>query len=453
MSNNIETNPVQLFLSVYFQSTFDNIESINRYLLEHKSVSELLEADQENTASPQQAMFLFFDAATEEICSSLKLDICLPDNALIKHIDNKIVTTELGNEAGVPSVPNALEKVESYAALCHIAEQHQLGNKLVVQTAYGDSGKTTFFISNEADFEQVAEQIIAEDKVKIMKHIRCVGTAIEGAATRAGTFVGPLLSELIGFETLTPYQGGWCGNELYEDCFSAEIRQTASQLTEKLGNTLYKRGYRGYFEVDYLIDLDDHQIYLGELNPRITGISAMTNTSPFCTQHLPLFLFHLLEYTDIALDIDPITFNTLCLAEGATGISGQLIIKYTQTDTQIMTQAPVSGVYRLNNGQLELIKTSANRQDARAIHEAYLMRIMNTDEHSYQGADLAILFVNQQLTTPQHALTTAANDWIAAVQTAFEWRELTQEEEELAGRFKNPVGLLKGFSDNGPEET
>ena len=40
-------------------------------------------------------------------------------------------------------------------------------------------------------------------------------------------------------------------------------------------------GYRGYFDLDFLIDTDSGEVYLGELNPRICGASPMTNHAAF----------------------------------------------------------------------------------------------------------------------------------------------------------------------------
>ena len=57
---------------------------------------------------------------------------------------------QLGNEAGAPSVPNVLVSVDSWETLVRVSTEAGLGTDLVVQTPYGDSGKTTFFISSEA---------------------------------------------------------------------------------------------------------------------------------------------------------------------------------------------------------------------------------------------------------------------------------------------------------------
>ena len=58
-----------------------------------------------------------------------------------------------------------------------------------------------------------------------MKRIDCRQAAIEACATRAGTIVGPLMTELVGFAELTPYKGGWCGNEIFADSFTPRIRR------------------------------------------------------------------------------------------------------------------------------------------------------------------------------------------------------------------------------------
>jgi hypothetical protein len=44
--------------------------------------------------------------------------------------------------------------------------------------------------------------------------------AINAVATKAGTFIGPLLSELIGHSQLTPNRGGYCGNEFSKNFFN-----------------------------------------------------------------------------------------------------------------------------------------------------------------------------------------------------------------------------------------
>ena len=96
---------------------------------------------------------VFFDEETEQICAELGYDLILPSHALRQRLDSKIVTTVLGNEAGAPSVPNVLaEQIDSWPTLIRVAGEAGLGTDLVVQTPYGDSGKTTFFLASESDW-------------------------------------------------------------------------------------------------------------------------------------------------------------------------------------------------------------------------------------------------------------------------------------------------------------
>lgn len=436
-------HPQVLLVTDDHSQVFQGIEDINTYLLNAPSVRSHIAQRKD---AKGHAVFLFFDEQIEVMCAEMGLDIFLPKNSLVREIDSKIVTTEIGNQAGVHSVPNALAKISSYSDLQQVAQQANLGPRLVVQTAYGDSGKTTFFIASEADYRAVAGEIESQDKVKVMRWVNCTGTAIEACATRWGTFVGPLLTELIGIKSLTPYAGGWCGNELYQGAFSADIRKQVLQKTQAMGDALYQRGYRGYFELDYLIDLDSGEVYLGELNARITGISAMTNLSDFSTTNIPLFLFHLLEYdTNVELGLDVNAFNQAVLTQGAMGTAAQVILKYTDDALTIVTQAPASGVYVMDNeGKLSLKKVGVSRREAMAANEAYVLRIMPKGDYAYHGGDLAIMFLNQVIRDARGQLNDVGNQWVRALKQQFQYRPLNQEERSAIELHNNPANVKSG---------
>ena len=209
---------------------FSSIEDINNYLLEHKTVIEYITG----RGGKPKGCFLMFDERTEELAKEIGLEICLPHAALRTRLDNKIETVRVGNRAGVPSVPNALAKVSCYADLCNAAAAAGLGSDLVVQTAFGDSGHTTFYIASEAAYQKYADQIEAEPEVKVMRRLRCRSTAIEACTMRGGTIVGPLMTELVGFAELTPYRGGWCGNELFAGRLHARDPSEGSGLCAAL---------------------------------------------------------------------------------------------------------------------------------------------------------------------------------------------------------------------------
>src|SRR6202008_1202375 len=328
---------------------FTSIEDINNYLLTHPEVLEYLNARNVN-GQVGKSLFLMFDEKTEVLAKAAGLDVCFPSAQLRSFLDNKVNTNRIAEKAGVACVPYVLSPVESYEHLRKISEK--LGESLVVQTPFGDSGHTTFFISNEEEFDLHKEEIIKEKEVKIMKRINCYGTAIEGCVTKHGTLVCPLMTELVGFKELTPYKGGWCGNEIYPDAFNADIREKAKKYTQQFGDQLRKEGYKGYFELDFLIDKDNGEIYLGELNPRISGVSSLTNHAKFAMDDVPLFLFHMLEWMNIPyeIDVNELT-NRWAKAENMDSWS-QLVIKHTRKTLELATAAPASGIWEMQkNGK------------------------------------------------------------------------------------------------------
>ena len=62
-----------------------------------------------------------FDEETEALAAECGLEVAHPSAALRHHIDSKIVTTRIGDEAGVPSEPNVLGWATSYAELQALA--------------------------------------------------------------------------------------------------------------------------------------------------------------------------------------------------------------------------------------------------------------------------------------------------------------------------------------------
>ncbi len=391
---------------------FESIEDINNYLLQHKSVVDLIE----KRGGKPKLTFLMFDERTEKLAQEIGAQIWFPKAKLRNRIDNKIETVRIGNKAGVPSVPNTLAKLKDYKQLGKIATDAGLGRDLVLQSAYGDSGHTTFFIKSEDDFRAHASEIIDHGEIKIMKRIDCRGAAIEACATKNGTIVGPLMTELVGFPELTPYRGGWCGNEIFPDAFTQKIRNKARDYTFKFGEQLRKDGFRGYFELDFLSDLKSGELYLGELNPRITGASSMTNHAAFAHADAPLFLFHLLEFSNVPFELDIDELNGRWAARENIDVWSQIVIKHTENTVDVLTNAPQTGIWRMReDGGVDYNRFDYHRRAVESEREAFFLRILKPGEYRYEGADLGILVVRGRVMNSKFELTERARRWISGI--------------------------------------
>ncbi|MFI8411952.1 hypothetical protein ACIGB6_05620 [Paeniglutamicibacter gangotriensis] len=151
---------------------------------------------------------VFCDEETEMICDELGCDLILPPAELRARLDSEIVTTGLGNEAGVASVPNVLTRGSDWSTLRREADAARLGDELVVQTPHGDSGKTTYFINKESGWDEHSAQVVGAD-IKVMHRINNLPVAVEAVLTCSGTLVGPFLTELAGHQDLTPCSSSW----------------------------------------------------------------------------------------------------------------------------------------------------------------------------------------------------------------------------------------------------
>ena len=72
-----------------------------------------------------------FDEETEQLAEELGLAVAFPTAELRHRMDSKIETTRLGEEAGVPSVPNTMGRGTDYGELLTLAANAGLGQMVL----------------------------------------------------------------------------------------------------------------------------------------------------------------------------------------------------------------------------------------------------------------------------------------------------------------------------------
>jgi hypothetical protein len=227
------------------------------------------------------------------------------------------------------------------------------------------------------------------------------------------------MTDLTGYPELTPYQGGWCGNDLFPDALSASQRSAAIDLVARLGDRLAQEGYRGFFEVDVLVDLASDEVYLGELNPRISGASSMTNVTAGAYADIPLFLFHLLEYFDVDYEVDVAEINDRWRDLAAVDVWAQLIMKEPDDSVERILAAPRTGTYHLeDDGSLRFVRVANDWHDVTHEDEAFFMRVYGPGDYRFKGADLGILVTKGRMQTSD-GLTERARRYISGIRSAY----------------------------------
>lgn len=414
---------------------FQSGEEINNWLLRHHEVRAHIAQVTPAGERPRIAA-VFFDEETEAICDELGYELILPKAALREHLDSKMVTTRIADSAGVSSVPNVITTVTSWEDLLAQTEQAGIGTDLVIQTAYGDSGKTTYFVANRKAFDKNADDIL-NTEIKVMKRINNRPIAVEAVLTRHGTVVGPFMTEITGHKELTPYRGGWAGNEMFPGVLDDPTRRAATQLVRKLGDRLGEEGYRGFFEVDVLLDTDTGDVYLGELNPRISGASAITNVTAGAYADVPLFLFHLLEFSGVEFDLDVDEINDRWEELASVDLWSHMVIKHTDAAVEQIDVAPPTGRYVLDShGRLAYSQGDLDWHQLGTEAESFFLRIYGPGDYRWKGADLGILVTKGRLQTRSGKLSIRAKHLIDSIRAMYAATPLPP----AAGVKGRPVG-------------
>ena len=227
------------------------------------------------------------------------------------------------------------------------------------------------------------------------------------------------MTDLTGYPELTPYKGGWCGNDLFPEALSDDHRAKAVDLVRRLGGRLGREGYKGFFEVDVLIDVDTDEVYLGELNPRISGASSMTNVTAGAYADIPLFLFHLLEYSDVDYQLDVEEINERWLELAAVDVWAQLIMKESKDAVERIVEAPRTGTYHMEeDGALRFVRQSYDWHDVTHEDEAFFLRVYGPGDYRFKGADLGILVTKGRM-QDAGGLTPRARRYLTAIRSMY----------------------------------
>ena len=162
------------------------------------------------------------------------------------------------------------------------------------------------------------------------------------------------------------------------------------------------------------------RVLLGELNPRITGLTPLTMQIAAEVRCVPLLLLHLLEWSDLHYEIDLDEANARFRGLAGTRGASQLILKQTAEGSGVVTHEPASGIWQLGKGGGARFARPAFEPSAIvAEDEALVVRTANQGSARSRGACLARLIAKGRMMTDEHRLAPRAHAWIDALTRTF----------------------------------
>jgi hypothetical protein len=155
----------------------------------------------------------------------------------------------------------------------------------------------------------------------------------------------------------------------------------------------------------------------------------MTNHAAFAHADAPLFLFHLLEFSEVDFELDVAALNDRWADPDNIDSWSQLVIKHTDDNVDIISEAPESGIWRFNRrGQLEYERFDYHRRAVEGEDEAFFLRISGPGDYRYEGADLGILVTRGRLMTKNFHLNERAKQLIKGIRRHFKARQMFARE-------------------------
>jgi biotin carboxylase len=207
---------------------------------------------------------------------------------------------------------------------------------------------------------------------------------------------------------------------LFPEALSDDQRAAAISHVRKMGDRLAQEGYRGFLEVDVLIDIDTDEVYLSEINPRISGASSMTNVTAGAYADVPLFLFHLLEFMDVKYAINVEEINERWRELAAVDVWAQLIMKEPNDSVERILASPQTGTWHLGeDGELTFARVTNDWHDITGEDEAFFLRVSGPGDYRFRGADLGILVTKGRMQTAE-GLTQRCRRYIDGIRSKYQ---------------------------------
>jgi len=253
-----------------------------------------------------KSLFLYkASTRSNRLAKELGLKVLSTPGEIRMRFENKKEFRVEGEKAGINLVPGETLLVDDLNEEKWGKYKESLGGKLVFQlpdyTVGGGFG--TFFINSKDDFTEFKDFVkrrreVREIKiVNVTKFIKGRQASITGCATKFGTVTSVLQTQIMDQPELAGLYGRsgvWLGHDWYVR-FSEKEQKSAEEQCQKWGEWMYKRGYKGIFGLDVVVDKDG-KVWPIECNSRYTGAFPVYTMMQIDRGEMPIDVWHLLEW-------------------------------------------------------------------------------------------------------------------------------------------------------------
>jgi len=135
----------------------------------------------------------------------------------------------------------------------------------------------------------------------------------------------------------------------------------------------------------------------------------------------------------VPYEIDVADINRRWALTAGDDVWSQIIIKETNPEVELLTAAPKTGVWRLDDkGRISFGRWANDWHSLIDETEAFYLSVATPGEYRYKGADLGILVARGRMGTADNQPTERCRQWVDAIKAQFAGTPVAPDEP--AGR-------------------
>jgi hypothetical protein len=301
-----------------------------------------------------------------------------------------------------------LGDVEDYAAFRQACVPH--GLKLAVDVTLADdvSGRAAVEIASQEDWD-AQELHFAGHRLIGRRPVSSQRYSIEILVTSSGFVHAPL--------TETRFERFWHIRDWVAVTIDADQTRDKQAAVlpriKKIAERLSAAGYRGAASIE-LCD-DGNGFAVNRVIPRLSHNSLLAHVVTSLHGGFPIHLLHMAACLDPGQAVE---LDKLQQRYGLHDTWSVIAIRHSGSQTEMITRAPASGLYRMADHTLELVRTASNWMDAMG-HSGYFLRLQNAGNYRMPGTLLGLLYLRREVLKTDGEWTPEAAQWIAALQVEY----------------------------------
>lgn len=213
---------------------------------------------------------------------------------MAKRLENKMLFTKIIKENNLAPIPKS--KIYNKPHSLKLIE-NSFSYPFILQYETGWAGKSSHIINNKSELEEKISK--SSSPIKISQMLSGITLTNNCVITNNNKVIfSPPALQITGNPLLTKQKLSTCGRS-WDKKINEKVNEKINSITKKVGNYLVSLNYKGFFGLDF--QLSEGNVYLLEINPRLTASYPFYTFLELSENLMPLFAYHIASFIDLDL--------------------------------------------------------------------------------------------------------------------------------------------------------